>query len=205
MVRAYVPYINVIPTPNCNPFLPSSPLLTTNGSPKFSSNLPIGCAYTSPTPAAMLGHPFPISPTAPPTPPFPKATNRPPLRNACARSGDSAPTRGSGAVTLTPPAAYTSPPTASRPSCGPSPPSWNTRTSVGPPSWNLSLMRLGAVGPVSPYPSGSGSSAPARNVPLTVTPVVRGVTPAISTSDLAKETSPLSGPHPASSETVRSR
>ena len=44
-----------IPTPNCNPFLASSPLLKTSGKLKFNSNLATGCAYTTPNPAAKLG------------------------------------------------------------------------------------------------------------------------------------------------------
>lgn len=34
----------LIPTPNCSPFLPSSPRLSTSGKLKFSSNLATGCA-----------------------------------------------------------------------------------------------------------------------------------------------------------------
>ena len=34
----------LIPTPNCSPFRPSSPLLITSGKAKFNSNLATGCA-----------------------------------------------------------------------------------------------------------------------------------------------------------------
>lgn len=37
-------HMKLMPTPNCKPFLASSPLLSTIGKPKFSSNLATGCA-----------------------------------------------------------------------------------------------------------------------------------------------------------------
>src|SRR3569833_1946243 len=67
--------------------------------------------------------------------------------------------------------------------------------------------------PPNPYPKGSGYSMPKRNPPPSEMPVQDALTPgsgtrrapAISASNLEKETSPPSGPHPASSVTARKR
>ncbi|KAB8338811.1 hypothetical protein FH972_021755 [Carpinus fangiana] len=149
-------YKKLSPTPRLMPFLASSPCRTTNGKLKFSSNRATGSAYTTPTPTAELGSPFASSanvfctllctsaalmpaPFAPPAAAVPlrpscSASSRPPLTNSCSRSGASLPARGNGSSRLAPPAAYTSPPTASAPSRGPSPAMRKPRTSVGPPS-----------------------------------------------------------------------